>query len=322
MKTTIFTLTLALLLTAGGSAFAQAPAAPGQAPGQAAAQPAPEVQVTTTRLNGNVYAVDGQGGRITALVGPEGIFLVDAQFPQVTAKIVAALDAIVPGQRIRFVVNTHVHGDHTGGNENFGKMGVTIMAQPNLRARLLKPSPGANGQVPAAAPAAALPAVTYTQTITLNLNGETVQIVPLPPAHTDGDTGVKFVTADVLSTGDVFRSVGYPNIDRGNGGTLKGLIEAMDKFLELAGPATKVAPGHGAMTDRAGLVAHRDMIITVRDRVAKAISAGQTVEQIVAAKPTADLDAKVGNAMASADRFVQQLYAEFRGAAAGAGGVR
>jgi cyclase len=304
MKMRTLVLACASLL-ATAAAYAQAPAA-------APAQPQPEVQVTTTKLGGNVYAVDGQGGRITALVGPEGIFLVDAQFPQVTEKVVAALRQISPNPQVRFVVNTHVHGDHTGGNENFGKLGATIMAQPNLRARLLKPNPAANGTPVPPTPAAGLPTVTYTQPLTINLNGETVQIVPLPPAHTDGDTGVKFVTADVLSTGDVFRSVGYPNIDRANGGTLKGMLESMERFIALAGPATKVSPGHGAITDRAGLVAHRDMIVTVRDRVAKAIAEGKTVEQIVASKPTGDLDEKTGNAMASADRFVQQLYAELR----------
>jgi len=268
-----------------------------------------EVRVTTTLLGGSVYAVDGQGGRISALAGPEGILLVDAQFPQVTDRIVTALRAISPAP-VRMVINTHVHGDHTGGNENFGRMGAVIMARTNLRARLLKPSPGANGQTPNAAPAQALPVVTYDQPFTVQMNGEEVRVVPLPRAHTDGDTGVKFVNADVLATGDVFRSVGYPNIDRTNGGTLAGMLEAMNIFIDLAGPNTKVAPGHGAITNRAALVAHRDVITTVRDRVAKARSAGQTVEQVVASKPTADLDERVGNAAQSADRFVQQVYAE------------
>jgi glyoxylase-like metal-dependent hydrolase (beta-lactamase superfamily II) len=245
-------------------------------------------------------------------VGPDGVFLVDAQFPQVTEKIVAALRPVSDG-RIRMVVNTHVHGDHTGGNENFGKLGAVILARPNLRARLLKPAPAANGQTPASAPAVALPLVTYDQPLTLQMNGEEVRIVPLPPSHTDGDTAVKFVSADVLATGDVFRSVGYPNIDRANGGTLKGLLESMNTFIELSGPGTKVVPGHGDVTNRAALVAHRDVITTVRDRVSKGIAEGKTVEQIVASKPTADLDQKVGNAPASADRFVQQLYAELRG---------
>lgn len=279
----------------------------------AAQQAAQDVQVTTTRLGGNVYAVDGQGGRITALVGTEGIFLVDAQFPQVTEKIVAALRALSPAP-IRLVVNTHVHGDHTGGNANFGALGATIMAQPNLRARLLKPSPGANGQVPLPAPAAALPTITYTEPLTIQMNGEEVRIVPLPPSHTDGDTVVKFVTADVLSTGDVFRSVGFPNIDRTNGGTLAGLLQSLDTFITLAGPNTKVAPGHGAVTNREALVFHRQVVVTVRDRVAAAIAQGRSVEEVVASKPTADFDERVGNAMASADRFVQQVYAELRGA--------
>jgi len=280
-------------------------------PARSQAPAAQDVQVTVTKLAGNVYAVDGQGGRISALVGSDGVFLVDAQFPQVTEKIMAALKTVSDG-RVKMIVNTHVHGDHTGGNENFGKMGAVIMARPNLRARLLKPSPGANGQTPPAAPAAALPVVTYDQPVTLQFDGEEVRIVPLPPSHTNGDTAVKFVMADVLATGDVYRSIGFPNIDRTNGGTLKGLIESMDTFISLAGPNTKVVPGHGDVTNRAGLVAHREVIITVRDRVAKGIQEGKTVEQIVASKPTADLDQKVGLASTSADRFVQQLYAELR----------
>lgn len=290
----------ALFLLAGVSA------AGAQAPAQ------PDVQVTVTKLAGNVYAVDGQGGRISALVGPDGVLLVDSQFPQITEKILAALRTVSDG-RVRMVVNTHVHGDHTGGNENFGKLGAVILARPNLRARLLKPSPAANGQTPAAAPGVALPLVTYDQPLTLQMNGEEVRIVPLPPSHTDGDTAVKFVSADVLATGDVFRSVGYPNIDRANGGTLKGLLESLTTFIELSGPNTKVVPGHGDVTNRAGLVAHREAITTVLGRVSRAIGDGKTVEQIVASKPTADLDQKVGNAAASADRFVQQLYAELRG---------
>ncbi len=309
MRTTPMAVTLALLAGLSGSnqlAQAQAPAA--GAPAQQ------NVQVTTTRLNGNVYAVDGQGGRITALVGPDGILLVDTQFPQVTEKIVDALRQLNPDARVRMVINTHVHGDHTGGNENFGKLGAVIMARPALRARLLKPTPGANGQPTPPAPAAALPVVTYDQPMTLQLNGEEVRVVPLPPSHTDGDSAVKFVNADVLSTGDVFRSVGYPNIDRGNGGTLAGLLQSINTFVDLAGPNTRVSPGHGAVTDRAALMFHRDVITTVRDRVAKARSEGKTVEQIVASKPTADLDQRVGNAMASADRFVQQVFAELAGA--------
>ncbi|MEQ1761123.1 MAG: MBL fold metallo-hydrolase [Vicinamibacterales bacterium] len=309
MKLTTICFTAGLVASVAGSATR----VQGQAPAAAGAPAQQEVQVTTTKLNGNVYAVDGQGGRIEALVGPEGVLLVDAQFPQVTDKIVAALKQISNGS-VKMLINTHVHGDHTGGNENFGKLGAVIMARPNLRARLLKPNPGANGQPTPPAPAIALPVVTYDQPLTLQFNGETVRILPLPPSHTDGDTGVYFVNADVLATGDVFRSVGYPNIDRANGGTLNGLLQSMSTFIETAGPATRVSPGHGAITDRAAVVAHRDVITTVRDRVAKGMMEGKTVEQIVATKPTADLDAKVGNAAQSADRFVQQVFAELQAA--------
>jgi glyoxylase-like metal-dependent hydrolase (beta-lactamase superfamily II) len=308
LKTVCMTATLVAAIT-GTTTRAQ-----GQAPAAAGA-PAPEVQVTTTKLGGNVYAVEGQGGRATALVGPDGVLLVDAQFPAVTEKIMVELRRISDG-RVRILINTHVHGDHTGGNENFGKMGAVIMARPALRARLLNPAPAANGQPTPPTPAAGLPLVTYDQPMTLRINGEEVRILPLPPSHTDGDTAVKFVTADVLATGDVFRSVGYPNIDRANGGTLKGLLESMQTFLDNAGPNTKVSPGHGAVTNRAAIVAHRDTIVTVRDRVAKAMMEGKTTDQIVASKPTADLDMQTGNAMASADRFVQQVVNELRPASA------
>ena len=308
MTIRIFAAAAVATLVATGPAVRLTAQAPAQ--GQPAQQQ--EVQVTTTKLGGNVYGIDGQGGRMSALVGPDGIFLVDAQFPQVTEKIVAALRQISPNPQIRALVNTHVHGDHTGGNENFAKLGATIMAQPNLRARLLKPAPGANGQPTPPAPSMALPVVTYTQPMTLQLNGETAQIIPLPPSHTDGDSAVKFETADVLATGDVFRSIGYPNIDRANGGTLNGMLQSMARFIELAGANTKVVPGHGDVTNRAALVAHRDMIVTMRDRVQKQITEGKTQEQVVASKPTADMDARVGNAMASADRFVGQLYAELK----------
>ena len=305
--------TVCLAIACVGVLVGSAVRVQGQAP--AAGAPAQqEVMVTTTKLNGNVYAVDGQGGRISALVGPDGVLLVDAQFPAVTEKIVAALRQITPDARVRMIINTHVHGDHTGGNENFGKLGaVDHGAAEPARAAAEAGSRQQTASRRRLRPAAALPVVTYDQPLTLQLNGEEVRVVPLPPSHTDGDTAVKFVNADVLATGDVFRSVGYPNIDRGNGGTLKGLIESMNTFIELAGPNTKVSPGHGAITNRAGLVAHRDVITTVRDRVAKGISERKTVEQIVATKPTADLDQKVGNAAQSADRFVQQLFAELQG---------
>jgi glyoxylase-like metal-dependent hydrolase (beta-lactamase superfamily II) len=283
------------------------------APRPAAAQQ-PPVQIVTTQLAPNFYAIDGQGGRMGALVGPDGVFIVDAQFPQVTAPIVAAIRKITD-KPLRFLVNTHVHGDHTGGNENFAKLGVTIMARPELRDRLIKPAPPAAGAQPTPpAPPMALPVFTYDGPITLHMNGEAIELIPIQRAHTDGDTAVRFPMADVLMTGDVFRSTGFPNIDLANGGSLKGLLDGLATLAALAGPNTAVVPGHGAIVKRDAIVAHRDMVLAIRDRVRDLMASGKSADEVVAAKPTADYDAKTGNVAGSAERFVRQLYSELKDA--------
>jgi glyoxylase-like metal-dependent hydrolase (beta-lactamase superfamily II) len=272
---------------------------------------APPVQVKTTVLGGNVYGIDGQGARMAALVGPEGILLVDAQSPAVTDRIVAALREISPAP-VRFLINTHVHADHTGGNENFGKLGVTILGRPNLLEQLVHPVPATNGQIPPPSPASALPIILFDNPMTINLDGETVQLIPLPPSHTNGDTAVKFVKADVLMTGDVFRSEGFPTPVEVNGGTIMGLLQSIEKFLEITGPNTKVVPGHGPVTDRAALVFHREVIVTVRDRVRQAIREGKTLDQVHDAKLTADFEARVGGLPAFINVFVDALYKELK----------
>jgi cyclase len=273
-------------------------------------QPQPEVKVVATKLGGNVYGIDGAGGRMTALVGPDGVFLVDSQFARVSDKIVAAIKELTPAP-IRFLVNTHVHGDHTGGNENFAKLGVTILGRPNLRAQLLNPRPApGNGQVPPVAPQAALPIILFEAPTTVHLDGETIHLVPLPPAHTDGDTAVKFDQADVLSTGDVFRSQGFPAAAVTNGGSFLGTIDALNKLVDMAGPNTKVVPGHGPVADKAALVFHRDMAVTVRDRIAKALREGKTPDQIRAMKPTAEFEEKVGGPANFIGQFVDGLITE------------
>ena len=285
------------------SASAQAPG------GQPPAAPAPDfskVEIKTTKISGNLYELEGQGGNIGALVGPDGVFMVDSQFAPLTEKIAAAIRRISDG-RVRFVVNTHVHADHTGGNENFAKMGAIIMARDELRARLALKAPAANTQWPSAP--AARPVVTYRGPVTVHMNGEDIQVIPVPAAHTDGDTLVRFPVADVLMTGDFFRSLGYPYIDRGNGGSMKGMLAGLNATIELAGPNTKVIPGHGAVTDRAGLMAHRDMFVAIRDRVSRLMQEGKTPEEVVAAKLTAAYDARFGP---NADRFVGALYAELK----------
>ena len=296
MKTTLFALSFAVLAT---TVYAQAP------------QPDfSKVEIKTTKITNNFYTLEGQGGTIGVLVGPEGTFMVDSQFAPLSQKIAAAIHQ-VSDKPIRFLVDTHVHGDHTGGNENFAKMGATIFSRDELRWRLAHPSPGANGAPGVPAPADALPVVTYDGPVTIHMDGEDVHLIPIRRAHTDGDTLVYFPNNDVLMTGDYFRSLGFPNIDRTNGGSLNGMIEGLGVTIGMAGPNTKIIPGHGAAVNRAGLIAHRDMILVVRDKVAALVQQGKTVDEVLAAKPTSDYDS-IPSASTTSERFVRQLYAELK----------
>jgi cyclase len=296
MKTTLFALSFAVLAT---TVYAQAP------------QPDfSKVEIKTTKIGNNFYTLEGQGGTIGVLVGPEGIFMVDSQFAPLSQKIAAAIHQI-SDKPIRFLVDTHVHGDHTGGNENFAKMGATIFSRDELRWRLAHPSPGANGAPGVPAPADALPVVTYDGPVTIHMDGEDVHLIPIHRAHTDGDTLVYFPTNDVLMTGDYFRSLGFPNIDRTNGGSLSGMLDGLGITIGMAGPNTKIIPGHGAVVNRAGLIAHRDMILVVRDKVAALVQQGKTVDEVLAAKPTSDYDS-IPSASTTSERFVRQLYAELK----------
>ena len=267
--------------------------------------------VKTNKITDNFYTVDGRGGTIGVLVGPQGTFMVDTQFAPLTDRIVAAIKQISPNP-IRFVVNTHVHPDHTGGNANMGKLGATIFARDELRDRLMHPASGANGQPGTPAAEAALPVITYENKITFHMNDETVDLIPIRKAHTDGDTMVYFHNADIVMTGDFFRSVGYPNIDRVNGGSLNGMLAGLAQVVALAGPNTKIIPGHGPIVDRSAVAAQRDMILGVRDQVAKLVQEGKTADEVIAAHPTAAYDAKVTQVPGSTERFLGQLYAELK----------
>ena len=271
--------------------------------------------VKSNKVTDNFYTIDGRGGTIGVLVGPDGTFMVDTQFAPLTDRIVAAIKQISPNP-IRFVVNTHVHPDHTGGNANMAKTGAVILARDELRDRLMNPPPGANGQPGTPAPDIALPVITYENKITFHMDGETVDLIPIRKAHTDGDTMVYFHNADVLMTGDFYRSVGYPNIDRVNGGSLDGMLAGLAQIVALAGPNTKIIPGHGPNVDRNAVAAHRDIILGVRNEVAKLIQQGKTSDEVIAAHPSAAFDAKVApaapNGDKNTDRFVGQLYAELK----------
>jgi cyclase len=270
-----------------------------------------KVQIKTNKISDNLYTLDGQGGTIGVLAGPDGVFMVDSQFAPLSDKIAAAIKQI-SNRPIRFLVDTHVHGDHTGGNENFGKMGVTILARENLRNRLMHPAAAANGTPGVATMPIGLPILTYNAMLTLHMNGEDIQLIPIPAAHTDGDTMVRFVNNDVIMTGDFYRSIQYPNIDRANGGSLNGMIDGLGQIIARSGPNTKIIPGHGPTVDRNAVMAHRDMILAIRDRVSKLVDQGKSQDDVLAAKPTADYDSKVPNSAETTQRFVTQLYLELK----------
>ena len=257
-----------------------------------------QVQIIPHQVTGGIYYLQGQGGNIGLSVGEDGVVMIDDQFAPLTERILAAIRQINPGE-IRFLINTHVHADHTGGNENLGRMGILILARDAVRVRLM-----------ATAPAVALPVLTFSEPINIHLNGEQVRTIPVPPAHTDGDSFIHFVNSDVLHMGDVYRTTGYPYMDLANGGSLNGLLEALGIAIGLAGPNTKIIPGHGAVATRAQVIAHRDMILDVKARVAALIAQGLTTyDQVAAARPTAAYDA----GMDSPERFLRALVTELGG---------
>lgn len=271
-----------------------------------------KVEIKTTKLTNNFYTLEGQGGTIGILTGPDGVFMVDTQFAPLSDKIIAAIRKASNNEPIKYVVNTHVHGDHTGGNENLAKTGAVLLSRTELRYRLAHPAPAANGTPGTPAPIGALPAITYDGPVTFHMNGEEIDLIPIPHAHTDGDTLVRFVNTDAIMTGDFYRSVQYPNIDRANGGSLKGMLDGLALVIGLAGPKTKIIPGHGDIVDRNAVVAHRDMILAIRDKVAPLVAQGKSQQDVIAMKPTADFDAKVPNAPTTSERFVTQVYQELK----------
>jgi cyclase len=297
------TIGLAILVAfsslAGSRLAAQAP--------QTAPPDYTKVEIQTTQLAPNFYRFEAVGpvlvGNAGAWVGPDGVFMVDAMFPQLNEKLVAAIKKVSDG-RIRWLVNTHHHPDHSSGDPSFGAMGVTIMARDELRAHL------ASGNNPMAA--AGLPVITYKNPVTMHINGDDVQLIPVMSAHTDGDTMVYFPKADVIMTGDFYRSIQYPNIDRANGGSLKGLVDGLNAVVALAKPSTKIVAGHGPVVDKTVVAANIELINTIRTRVAALVAQNKTQEEVIAAKPLADLDAKVQQVGTTGDRFLGQVYAELK----------
>jgi cyclase len=267
-----------------------------------------KVEIKAEQLSDTVYMLTGAGGNIGLSIGEEAVFMVDDQFAPLTPKIQEAIGKLTP-KPVKFLVNTHWHFDHTGGNENFGKAGALIVAHENVRKRM-----STDGFIEflgmkfKAEPRVALPTITFTRDTVFNVNGDELHVMHVPNAHTDGDSIVHFRKSNVIHMGDTFFNKLYPFIDSSSGGSVAGVIANADRVLKMARDDTKIIPGHGPLASKADLKAFRDMLATARDRVSAQVKAGKTLEQTTAAKPLAELDAKWGQGFLKADAFVSILY--------------
>jgi glyoxylase-like metal-dependent hydrolase (beta-lactamase superfamily II) len=265
------------------------------------------VQVHTTALAKGVYMLAGAGGNMGLAVGEDAVFLVDDEFAPLTPKIRAAIAALSP-KPVRFVLNTHWHFDHTGGNKDHGDAGALIVAHDNVRKRMSTDQfIDALKRAEPAAPKGALPVVTFNDSITFHINGDDVLAFHVAPAHTDGDAIVVFKGANVVHMGDVFLSAGFPFVDLSSGGSVHGFIAAAERVLPVLDANTKVIPGHGPLSDKARVKAFHDMLVVMRDRMKKEIAAKHTIEQVLASTITADYDKEWPGGR---ERFLRILFQE------------
>jgi cyclase len=273
-----------------------------------------KIQIKTTDLGNNTYMLMGQGGNITVAVGSDGIIMVDTQFAPLSVKIKDAIKAISP-LPIKYIVNTHFHGDHTGGNENFQNDGATVIAQDNVRVRLAAGTTnGTTGAKTAPVSAGALPKQTYTGgSMTLQVGGRTAMLMHINNAHTDGDTLVYFADANVLCTGDIMNNNHrYQQVDFANGGDIRGVVRGTNEFLKLANDDTKVVVGHGPLAKKTDIVEYNAMAKAVRERVEKLFKEGKSEDEVIAANPLQDFNSAWAADDKAAVNFLKQVYNSFK----------
>src|ERR1700726_5130170 len=277
----------------------------------------------TEKLAPNLYCLHGSagldpahpdaaGGRVAVLFGPDGVLMVDTEDPQLAARTLDTIRTFTSGP-IKVVVNSHIHPDHTGGNAFFAKRGAVIFSQENLRDEMLSAPGGDN------ADRAGVPTATYrygspgSPAVTIQMNGETVDFIPMMPSHTAGDTIVRFNKANVIYIEDFYRNFGYPFADQVNGGSIKGMIEAVDLIQELAGPDTTLIPGHGTLVRKKDLLGYRAMLVDILGIVQKLRDEGKSLDEVLAANLTAPYDATtLGDTKQSKDRFITEVYNEVK----------
>jgi cyclase len=277
-----------------------------------------KVEIKSEPVAGSVHMLTGAGGNLALSIGDDAAFLVDDQFAPLSARIKAAV-ANISRKPVRFVLNTHWHGDHTGGNEHFGRAGSVIVAHENVRRRMSSEqfSSFATQPIPAS-PKAALPVVTFASDVTFHMNGDEIHAFHVPRAHTDGDTIVHFRRANVMHLGDVFFNRMYPFIDAGSGGSWAGTLAAVDKVLASMGDDNRLIPGHGPLASKADLVAYRHMLQTVGERLQALARDGKSLQDAIAARPTAEFDEVWGKGFFKPDQFVGMLWPQFPRAAGSA----
>ena len=276
----------------------------------AAQQDFSKVEVKAEQLAPGVAVLFGAGGNIGVSYGEDGTILIDDQFAPLTEKIQAAVTG-VGATPVKFLINTHWHGDHSGGNENFGKAGAIIMAHDNVRVRMASDQTTGFGDVKAS-PKAALPVITYADGLKLHLNGEEVRVISMPPAHTDGDSVVHWTKSNIVHMGDLFfNKMSFPFVDRSSGGDVRGVIAAATKVLQITDDNTKIIPGHGAVATRAELKEYRNMLAQIVGKIEAAVKAGKTLDEVKAMKPTDGYGINPSGFI-NADRFIEMVYGTFK----------